>query len=294
MASAALVPLQTSSVRGKLALEVPWPRKTSVFGEVEQDIDRTDQQRFAFGGETQGIGHTRLYARHENIASLEGPFALNPLQQQASTVVGITDDGSGDKHVFSEYRVRDAIAGREAQAAIGLRDRWTVAPGLRLDAAVERLTILRGGTGAATAVAGGLEYTRDPLWHGTGRLEFRRESTLERWLGSMGLVRKLNRDWSALGRTTWMMVPDEQRVNGQSQVGLAYRETDRNRLNAVARYENRFDKSGGPLPYRKFAHIVSAHANLQAARGLVLSGQLAGKWAEDDHDGLASVTTAFA
>ena len=130
------------------------------------------------------------------------------------------------------------------------------------------------------------------MWSGTGRLEFRKQSQLERWLGSLGFTRKLNRNWSALGRTTWLTVPDEDRVNGKSQVGVAYRQTDHNVLNALARYENRYDQNGGPAPYRKYAHIFSAHANLQAARALTLSGQLAAKWAEDDHGAIASPTKA--
>jgi hypothetical protein len=161
-----------------------------------------------------------------------------------------------------------------------------------VDGSFERVTQIRGGTGAATAVAGGIEYARDPMWTGTGRLEFRRESTLERWLASAGFARKLNRDWSALGRTTWMMVPDEQRVDTRSQVGLAWRQTDGNRWNGLARYENKLERTGGPVTYRKVANIASVHANLQPRRALVLSGQLAAKWAHDDQLGLATHSVA--
>ena len=37
-----------------------------------------------------------------------------------------------DGDVFSEYRLADAISGREAEAAIGLRNQWTIAEGVRL------------------------------------------------------------------------------------------------------------------------------------------------------------------
>ena len=36
-----------------------------------------------------------------------------------------------DGQFFSEYRARDAFSGREAEAAIGLRNRWQLAPGVR-------------------------------------------------------------------------------------------------------------------------------------------------------------------
>ncbi len=291
-ATQGLGPLKTSSVRGRLEAALLARRRVTVFGEFEQDLDQTLQRRYAFGGDARVIPHIRLYARHENIASFAGPFALNTDQQLASTVIGVTDDDAGDRHVFSEYRMRDAFAGREAQAAIGLRDRWTVARGIRVDAAFERVTILRGGLGAATSVAGGVEYARDPSTHATGRLEFRRESTLERWLASAGFTRKLNRDWSALGRTLWMLVPDQQSIDARSQIGVAWRQTDRNAWNGLARYENKLQKLGAPEYSRRVANIVSMNANTHQFGIWTVSGQVAAKWAHDDGNGLGSSTAA--
>ena len=290
--TALVLPIEVSSVRGKLLAQLPGRWNTSVFGEVEQDIQVTDQHRFAFGGDTRLWGKTRAYARHENITSFAGPFALNSAQQRAATVIGLSSEALGDGQVFSEYRVRDAFAGREAHAAIGLRNRWTVARGVRLDGALERVTILEGASGEATAVAGGIEYARDPLWRGTGRLELRTQSGLQRWLTTAGVTRKLTRDWAALGRTTWLMVPPEERIDARSQVGVAYRQTDNNVWNGLARYENRLEKAGGLATYRKVANIVSAHANAQALPPLTLSGQLAAKWAHDDRNGLSGSTTS--
>ena len=40
------------------------------------------------------------------------------------------------------------LLGREAEATIGLRNRWQLAPGVRLDASFERVSPIRGGDGA--------------------------------------------------------------------------------------------------------------------------------------------------
>ena len=289
--TAAVVPLEDQSLRGKLTATLIQRWQTTAFGELEQDLSVHDQRRFALGGETRLNDRTRAYLRHENIASFAGPFALNRQQQQATTVFGLSSSGKGDAQVFSEYRVRDAIAGREAQAAIGLRDRWTVGDGVRLDGAFERVTVLKGGGGASTALAGGLEYTGDPLWRGTARLELRRAASVNRWLGSAGLMRKLNRDWAALGRTTWLAVPDESRVDERSQIGVAYRQTERNTWDALARWENRLERAGGGDRPRRMANIVSAHGNAQPGGPLTLSAQVAAKWADDERAGLKSHTS---
>src|SRR6185369_7373971 len=241
-------PNSTSSVRGQLGLVLPLPWRTSVFGELEQDIDLPDQHRMAVGGDVQVTRKTRLYGRHENITSFAGPYALNPLQQQATTVVGLSSQEMKDGDVYSEYRLEDAMAGREAQAALGLRNRWALGEGVRLDGGFERLTILKGGVGTATSVSGGLEVTRDPRWKGTARLELRRQADVDRWRATGGGAVKLTRDWAALART---------------QLGLAFRESAVNRLSGIARYENRQQRYGGIEPSRKTTHIVSTHANWQ-------------------------------
>ncbi|HBS64201.1 MAG TPA: hypothetical protein DEB32_16145, partial [Stenotrophomonas sp.] len=78
------------------------------------------------------------------------------------------------------------------------------------------------------------------------------------------------------------------------QLGVAYRDTDRNRINALARYEYKLerDESGLTLSdgntvdgtsqdVRTRAHIVSAHADWHPSRPWWLTGRVAGKWQQD-------------
>jgi hypothetical protein len=69
-----------------------------------------------------------------------------------------------DAQLFNEYRVRDGISGRDAEAAIGLRNSWPLAPGLRANTSFERIAPV-GDTliqNESTAVTGALEYTANP------------------------------------------------------------------------------------------------------------------------------------
>ena len=291
--SAFATPNITRSARGRLTAQVPGMKRASLFGEFEQDLDQTSQRRGAFGADMQVAPRTRLYARHENIASFSGPFALNTDQQQATTVFGVSSDELREGSLFTEYRARDAFAGRDAQAAIGLRNRWAVAKGVRLDASFERVTTLRGTSDAPrpdqTALTGGLDVTRSPLWKGTLRMEWRRQEDRDHWFGTAGFARKLSQDWTALARGTYLDVPDDDQLDALSRIGLAYRQTDDDHWNALGRYEHHQQRSGA-AGTRITSHLVAAHANWRPLRPWILSGQLVGRWVRDEHAGLLSRT----
>ncbi len=289
--SGGTVPSTSSSLGGKLTLPLPWIKNGTVFGEGEQEMTWYNRHRFAVGGDIQVTQKTRLFVRHENVASLSGPFALNDFQQQENTVVGLASDDFRNGHVFSEYRMRDAAAGREAQAAMGLRNRWALPDGWFVDAGLERVIIVRGGSGASMAVTSALEYTGSPLWKGSVRGEWRRLDTNDQWLSGMTMERKLSRNLAALGRTDWFRNIGDGRTDGRSQFGVAYRGTETNRLSLLARYDNRIEYMNGTTYYNRVTHVLSSHANWQPRDKVTLSGQLASKWARDDHDGIFSTNS---
>ncbi|NOT34126.1 MAG: OmpA family protein [Candidatus Eisenbacteria bacterium] len=290
--SVGTTPNDFSSVRGRLSADLPLARRSSAFGEYEVSLDDANADRWALGADTQVAPRTRLYARHESIDAFAGPFALNDQQNRATTLVGIASDELRDGYLFTEYRARDAFAGRETQAAMGVRNRWLVSPGTRVDGSIEHIETIRGGSGSATSVTSGLEYTHDPSWKGTARLEFRTESNREQWLGSLGAARKLARDWTGLARSTWFLAPDEDRAEGRSQFGIAWRQTDRNQWDALARYEHRFDKDAGDDPFERSVHILASDLNWHPMRAWTLSGKAAAKWLTDERESLTIRTDA--
>ena len=236
----------------------------------------------------------RIYGRHEFLSSFAGPFALNGAERQATTVIGLDGGYTKDGQFFGEYRARDAFSGRETEAAIGLRNRWNLAKGLIVNTGFERVDVLKGvGTGEATAITAGVEYTTNPAWRGTARLEYRFAPLGDDFLGTLGYVRKIDRDWTVLGRAMYNTFGNGGKRT-RNQIGFAWRETDRNRWNGLARWENRYERlapntAGASI---QKSNILAAHLNFQAASGVWLSGRFAGKWATDRSTGLETSSHA--
>ena len=287
-------PNETHAVSARVTGRLPWLPQGSVFGEFEQDVSEASQRRLAVGGDYRLLGRARLYGRHEFITSLAGPYALNTEQDRNTTVFGIAADVLPGQSVFSEYRVRDAIGGREAQAAIGLRNRWEVRDGVRLSSSLERLAPLSEGGASATAITGGIEYTASPLWRGSARAEYRNAESGDNLFGSVGYARKLSRDWTLLGSSLFSTMVDGDRAFERTRLGVAYRQTDRNRWTGLARYEHRYDRNPdlSSTETRRTAHVFAGHLNYQPNLDWVLRGQWASKWANERSGGFATSTQA--
>ncbi len=273
--------LDITTVRARLTGKIT--PALAAYVEGEQDIDDSDKRLWALGGEYRFAERGRLYARHEFISSLTGSYGLNDDQRQRATVFGVDANYMKDGEVFSEYRMRDAISGREAQAAMGLRNYWGVAEGLRLNTTLERLHTVDGPSNEATAVALGLDYTGSELWKGTTRLEWRDAETSKSWLSTIALARKMNREWTFLGRNLYTQTESKDAAGGdlkqdRFQLGFAYRDTDTNRWHTLARYEFKYEKDTAPSdPFSRRAHVLSAHTNYQPSKPWIWSGQYAVK-----------------
>ncbi len=291
----------TTSVRGKVGMPVPGVPLATVFVEGEQDVHDASKRLLAVGGDYQLAGRGRAYLRHELISSLTGPYSLDPAMRHNTTVVGVdagTDVAGGDGRVFSEYRGREAFSGRETEAAIGLRNQWLLRPGLRLNATLERVQTLRGGNGQnqSTAATAAIEYTADPRWKGTARLELREGDGSTGLLSTVGLAYKLDDQWTLLGKNVLAGTlahgnarPD--RWQERLQVGAAYRDKE-NRLNALGRYEYKDERGTlGDVDSRR-AHIISAHAERQVGSGLAVTGRYAAKRVDERFGGMATRTAA--
>ena len=292
-----------SALRGRLTWTLPEQTRSALFAEYEQDV-RDASYRGAIGGEYLVANRARLYGRHEWLSSFEGAYATNGGRNQQYTVFGIDADYLKNTRMFSEYRARDAFSGRDAEASIGLRNRWALGPGLTVNTSFERVAPLIAGSpvnalgpsGDALAVTGGVEWTRPALWKSTARLEFRNADTGDNMLASFGYARKLSRNWTMLGRTLWDVADlTNNQTRGWSQLGFAWRETDRNRWNALMRYENRVEHIGAVAAApgtETIANILAALVNLQPTSRLTLSGRYAAKSARDGVGALRTRSTA--
>jgi uncharacterized repeat protein (TIGR01451 family) len=294
-----VTPNEVRSARIKLSAPLPWVDGGRIFGEYENDLVNTDRRLAAVGGDYQLDAKTRLYARYEFITSLGGPFELNSLQRQNNTIVGVESTYAKDAQFFNEYRARDAFSGRESEAALGLRNSWNLEEGLRLNTSFERISPLTGdGKTDSTAITGALEYTADPDWKATTRLELRGSDTTDSLLSTAGLASKINEDWTFLGKSLVYLVHGKQGTGDSTearvQVGLAYRDTRTDVWNALGKYEFRIEKDNTLQSFelRRKVHIISLDGNYQPTPDLILSGHYAGKIAFEDSDGLSDIYSA--
>jgi large repetitive protein len=306
--AAGATPVDNTTLRARVTAKLPDTGAgagASLYGEYEQDLHSAVKQAAALGGDYVFAERARLYGRHEFISSLSGVYGLNNAQHQRATVLGLDTSTPADGQLFSEYRLRDALAGRDAEAAVGLRNQWRIRPGLRLSTGFERLHTFAGTQHAATAVTTGIDYTADPLWKGSARLEARHDAAATTWLNTVSAARKLDSDWTLLARNLLSLADNKttgDKLQDRFQLGVAYRDSVSNKSNALARYEFKHERDDSALAAsspsasntasQRSVHIVSGHADRQLSQPLWLEGHVASKWLTERVDGVPSRYTA--
>jgi hypothetical protein len=277
--------LDVLTVRAKITLKLS--DNLNLYGEGEQDVRDASKNAAAVGGQFHLTERTRLYLRHEFISSMGSPYGLSDRQSGHNTVFGVSSSFLKNTDAFNEYRMRDSISGREAEAAIGLRNLWKLAEGVNVSTSVERLTTFAGVDHKATAATAGFEYTRSPLFKSTERVEWRRDDISESWVSTIGLARKISRDWSLLSKNYFQETSPHtgaSQTQNRFWIGGAYRQTDTDHLNVLTRYEYRFEDGlaqADGTTARRDVHTVSTHADWHPVRTWNFSGQYAAKRVKD-------------
>ncbi|MDQ6995176.1 MAG: carboxypeptidase regulatory-like domain-containing protein [Mariprofundaceae bacterium] len=284
-------PNQSRSLRLKLAGQIPGMKALGVSGEYERDINTAGKRRIALGANYQLENQGKLYVRHELISSNSGAFGLNGAQSNSTTIIGLDTKYMKDGTIFSEYRARDAISGREDQAAMGLRNTWHVSKDWQLGSNIEHIVVLNGPSNANSSTVGAsASFVGDPLLKATGRLEFHWGSTENSLLSTLGAAKKLDFDYSLLGKNTFTqrltLATQKKRVENVLQVGLAYRQTHRNNLDALMMGEWGYRRDDA-LGMRRQSYLLSTHVNYQPIRPMTLSGRYGNKWIKERYAGMS-------
>ncbi|MBX3654807.1 MAG: hypothetical protein KF686_11545 [Ramlibacter sp.] len=250
----------------------------SVNGEVQREFGNTNASTlYRVGADWQVAERTRLYGRYELSRQYTGAYGLGVGEKGSNLAIGIDTQYMKDGSIYSEYRLRDSSAGREVQSALGLRNGWRVSEGLRLVTNVERLNTTSGG---ATAAGLGLEYTASELWKGSSRIEWRQDSTNTNYLLTLGVARKLDRNWTLIGRDYLNLIQPKagggNHRQNQAQIGFAYRPVDNNKFDALGLYERK-SESDPAAGLRSTTDIISLRANYHPSRVWWVSGRYAAK-----------------
>lgn len=301
LSSLQVTPYDGTTARVKLNSALPWDG-SSAFVEYEQDIADSSRRVFAVGGNYQVTPNARIYARQEILSSINGLYELNDTQRRNTTVVGIDSAIAQDSSVFSEYRVRDGISAREAEAAMGVRNRWQAAKGVYFNTSFEKIKVLEGIDNLSqdsTALSLGVEYLANPDWKAVGRMEMRWATQSTTTLNTVGFAYKLTDDVTMLTKNVFSKTDNKSDTSGDRivdrfQLGAAYRDTNTNRFDALTKLEYRYDdnQTNVSSPYLRNVYILSNHVNYHPARAVTLSGQYALKYVQDDFNGIKSNGTA--
>ena len=268
--------LDTSSLYARASWKAT--DKVTVSGELQRELGENATTLYRLGADWQVAEKTRLYARYELARQYTGAYGLGVGDTGGNISFGIDTQYQNDSGIYTEYRMRDSSGGREVQAAIGLRNGWRVAEGLRLLTNVERLYSSGGNANAAGL---GLEYTGSELWKGSSRLEWRQDASNTNYLLTVGLARKLDRNWTLIGKDYLNLVdPKDPAVatkrQNQMQIGFAYRPVDDNKFDALGLYEHK-SQSDPTAQLKTRTDIISLRANYHPSRVWWLSGRYAMK-----------------
>ncbi|MEF9927131.1 MAG: hypothetical protein RR983_08760 [Massilia sp.] len=292
-----------TSVRAKLGMQIPGLPQAGVFVEGEQDIHDNGRRMVALGGDYRFAGGSRVYGRHELISSLGSTYALNQGQQRHATVFGVDTDYMHDGRVFSEYRAggtspAGTVTGeRQAEAALGLRNLWTLGDGVRANTSFERVKVLSGANNNETiALTGAIEVSRHPTWTGNARLELRHGADSDGLLSTLGLAYKIDDSWTFLGKNTLAATRSNasktMRVTELLQSGVAYRALQSIGVNGLAKYEYKLERDDGLADLKRAVHAVSVGANWQLRLDTTVSARYAAKMAMDQSSGLSNRTVS--
>jgi large repetitive protein len=303
--STGTTPNEFTSGRVRVTAPVPGIKDASVFGEYEQSFRGDDRRAYSVGTEYRIAQFGRLYLRHNVVNSLSGANGLNSQQRDSTTIIGADTRLSQNTQAFTEYRARSSLDTGTAEAALGLRNTWPLAEGLRVNTTFERLQPISRAAGnlvstESTAVTGGIEYSANPLWRGSARLELRNSTAQNAVLSSLAGALRVNRDVSLLARGNYTYTEVKatptstggEREQVRLQLGAAYRSTDSNQLSALARVEQRYERDTTvAIPLKRAVSLASVHFNLQPERSWILNGRYATKFVLEDSDGLRSTSS---
>ena len=308
--SGAGTPLEATTVQ--LGAQYQATPQLTIAGEVEHSVSGDDQKRLAVGAGYQLTERSRLYGRFETQRGLASIYSLNPADKSTWFVFGADTTYGAATQFYSEYRIRDAVGdpfiARDAQLASGVRNTWVIGEGLRVVSGAEYMKVLEGAGQQAVALSTGIDYTADPLWKGLARLEWRRlwdsNTTLideeqNSYLSTITVARKLDRDWTLLARNYALFTSfaaTGNRWQDRFQIGVAFRDTDRNRVNALAKIEYlaESDQSALPTPLvgtqlspsKRDVSIASVLADWHPSRPWWLTGRVAAKIVSETFDGV--------
>lgn len=251
--------------------QIPQVKGLSVEGRYEQAVSNSSGKWLQVGADYHLTPSTKVYGRYSVLSSLDtvSPVASNGQTQQNITAFGIQSNYSAHGSAYSEYRVRDALSGGDTEAALGLREQYSLLPGLRWEGTFERVNVLSGQNATDQAVAVTSRFDLDTRnTRNVLRLEARSSSTSHTYLVMAGTGVRVSPDVTLLVRSAYNnSIPlgqGQMTSTGRFQAGIAYRNRNDANWNLISTLEDRRDNTGTSIEDAKIFSNNLAWAPAQA------------------------------
>jgi uncharacterized repeat protein (TIGR01451 family) len=211
----------------------------------------------ATNGDKGDAGEARIsYQSDKMKVYLTERFNDNQSGKTTSSILGgeypvATIAGADSGKIYSEYQWDNGDTGDRSLSLVGAQQQWKIENGLKFNLSSEYSDInAQTGVTSRTSIAVGISYMRQGLKMST-RNELRNDRGLERKrqiLSSNSLEYNLNPDYIVLGKyrhsvTKNLTTGVDDASFDEHSIGLAYRPTRHDRLNALARYTRLSDMS---------------------------------------------------
>jgi len=251
-------------------LSVPLLRTLTFRAQNETNLDSSDAlfpSRTIFGLDWDALPGVKLRLAHQFISGGRVP---NNSITSLDTIVEhhFTEDTS----IRGRYSLLNASSGMTGEGAIGLNHTWRIAPGLRLNLGYERIltnnfvrtaaaqqfeqpfavgqSAAALGLGSGDSYSIGLEYTDNPDFQVSAKFERRNSTNGNATVWSLAAAGRVTRDLTTLVRYNQAGASDGLLTGlgdtATLRVGLAYRNPNSDKFNALLRYEYRNNPSTIP------------------------------------------------
>ncbi len=283
----------TVIVGAKRAIDV-FDRKGNITGEYEQDIGKSDRKRISIGGDIEIMDKVKIYGRAERINSLTGVSGLSSNQQQDTLAIGVKSNVMENTEMYSEYRLRGAIDGRDMETATGIRGTYEVEKGLDVSPRLEIINSVKGNGKDSVAASLGIKDSRDTNNRKTIRVETRHDSDRDYYGIEGSYVGRLDEQWSLLAKDSLRMDDVDNaalKYTNSFTIGLAHRSRTNNKHSMLFLYQNKLER-GYDADGDCDTHILSTHQNYLIDDNKTVSGRLGGKTERCSKGGTTSSSDA--
>jgi uncharacterized repeat protein (TIGR01451 family) len=273
-------------------------RKGNVAAEYEQDIGNRDRRRIAIGADLQVHEKVKIYTKAEQINSMSGISGLSTKNKQTTFSAGVKSNVLPSTEIYSEYRLRGTIDGRDLETASGIRGDYEIKKGLSIAPRMEIVNNIKGEGKDSVSVSVGVKDLRNKNQRKSGRVELRHDNDRD-YVGLEGTyVTRLNEEWSVLlrdsARFDWDRDKEDLQVNNTFSVGLSLRPRRNNKHSMLFLYENKLEH-GFDAEDDCNKHILSTHQNYQINESIAISGRLGNKYEKCNNSGVdVSTNTTLA